>query len=236
MFASRKLSRQTSQSGNIFVYILGSIFLLGILIVLLRGSFQEGSGIDAENMTLKVSEVQRYASELERAVNYILSNHYSETDIRFAHDDALPAYGTPGDTPGRQVFEPTGGGAEYKLPPKGVNDGTHWQFYATTHIKDMGTDTAGVRKAELLAVLPNVTQSFCEHVNMVVQEDIDLTADTDAGSDCVYEPGSEFAGTYLSGGGTNILDDTKFSKLPAKEACVKCAAGGFHYYRVLISR
>lgn len=228
--------RRLNQSGNMFIYILGAIFLLGILIVVLRGSFQEGSGIDSEKVGIKVSEVQRYASELERAVRYILQNGHSEADIRFAHADALPAYGTPGDTPGRQVFEAAGGGAEYKTPPSSVNDGTAWQFFATTHIKDVGTDTAGSRKAELLAVLPNVTQSFCEHVNIVNQQSLDLSVVTDTGADCVYQPGSEFAGTFLSGGATNILDDTQFSKLPPMEACIQCATGDFHYYRVLLGR
>jgi hypothetical protein len=222
------------QSGNMLIYILGAIFLMGFLIVLLRGNFQEGTGIDAEKVSLQVNEARRYAANLERGVNLILTNGISESDLRFAHGDADPAYGDITNTPKRQVFDPQGGGVEYQAPPAGSNDGTAWQFFATTHIPDVGTDTAAQSKAELLAVLPNVTRDFCDQVNRINHQDINLDNDTDLSANgCVYAAGSEFAGTYGAGAGNNTLQTSEITQFPPMELCVKCQSGGFHYYRVL---
>jgi len=235
------IHRRRHQSGNMLIYILGAIVLMGVLVVLVKGSMQPGTGIDAENVELQVSRVQTYASALERAVNYILMSGNSEADIRFAYTGAAAAYGTVGDTPKRQVFEQAGGGLVYTAPPTGANDGTAWQFYGTTHITDMGTDTAGTRKAELIAVLPHVTLAFCNTVNQSVKQNIDLGTTaapvvSDPGACVNAGAGSEFAGTFLSGAAANTLDDTKLSYKPAKEACVRCADNTLNYYRVLMGR
>lgn len=221
-----------------FVYILGAIFLMGLLIIISKGNMQEGVGIDAEQATLAVTRVQRYTAEIANGVTAILNNGHSETELLFADpDDDTGPYGDIEDNPEQQVFSPQGGNVEYQKPVSGINDGTPWQFYANTHLTDIGTDAAASRKAELLAVLPNVTKSFCAAVNLSVKQAIDLTLDTDpTANGCVYG-GTEFNGTYLSGAGVNTLDDAKLSYVPAPEACIKCASNGkFHYYRVLLSR
>lgn len=219
------------------LYILGAIFLMGILIFLVKGNFQEGSGIDADQIVIKATQVQQYAGELERGVGYILRNGYSEADIRFA-TNISSTYGDITNDAGRQVFVARGGGVEYKSPPSGINDGTAWQFFATTHFTDMGIDTGGSQKAELIAVLPNVTQAFCTQINRIVgQSSINLASTSDpAANGCVHQPGSEFQGTFAAGGAVNLLDDAVVTKFPAKEACVKCNSGSFHYYKVLLTR
>ncbi len=229
--------RTNTRSGNILIYILGGIVLLGILISLLRGNFQEGTGVDQEQILIKTTQVQRYASELERGVGYILQNGLSESDIRFAHANAPSNYGLITDNPKRQVFSPLGGGVEYQNPLSGINDGTMWQFYATTHIKDMGTDLpASNSKSELVAVLPKVTQAFCSRINFVNGQSIDLSTISDTGSCINAGAANVFTGTYVDGAGANTLVDAAFTKTPAKEACVKCADGTFNYYRVLLAR
>ena len=87
----------------------------------------------------------------------IFQNDFSENDIRFSHPDAHTDYGLITDTPARQVFSREGGGASYRAAPSGINDGSAWEFYGGTHMPDVGSD-----RAELIAVLPNLTQEFCE--------------------------------------------------------------------------
>lgn len=219
------------------VYILGAILLMGILIVVVKGSFQEGTSIDGEQLVVKASQVQQYAGEIERAVGYILNSGYSETALRFA-TNISSTYGDITSIRPRQIFDPQGGAVEYKSPPSGINDGTAWQFFATTHFTDMGIDTGGSQKAELIAVLPNVTQAFCSQINrMVGQSSINLASTSDpAANGCVHQPGSEFQGTFVAGGAVNLLDNAVVTKFPAKEACVKCNTGQFHYYKVLMTR
>ena len=226
----------TRQSGNMLIYILGAIFLLGLLIVLVKGSFQEGVGVDGDKLVVAASRTQQYAGELERGVAYVLQGGVSESDLRFAHPDALAAYGTYSDI-NTMVFAPSGGGVEYQAPIAGINDGTQWQFFATTHFTDIGTDTAATQKAELIAVLPKVTLAFCNQINRNVKQAIDLAQITDAGDKgCVYEPGEEFAGTFRAGAAVNLLTDARLSSVPAREACIKCADGTYNYYRVLMER
>lgn len=231
-------SRRQNQSGNMLIYILGGIFLLGILIVLLKGNAQEGAGIDADKIAVSVQKMFGDAADLERGVNNILSsNQRSEADIRFAHPDSVVNYGLITDEPDRQVFDPTGGGVEYKAPPANLNDGTQWQFYATTHIPDIGTDTPANSRAELITVLPNVTRAACEKINISLKQPVNLDNDTDpVANGCIYDSANPFTGTYLSGASTNTLSSAEIPKSPAKELCVRCNGGTYHYYRVLLER
>lgn len=237
------ISRQTptspgTQAGNMLVYIIGAIFLLGLLIVLIKGSFQEGTGIEGERVVLKANQVQQYAGELERGVSYVLRNGISEADIRFAAPNALSVYGTYGNDP-EMVFAPVGGGVEYREPLPGINDGTQWQFFGTTHIWNIGTNATGNQKPELLAVLPNVTLAFCNQINRNVKQAIDLTQVTDPSSEgCVNATGSEFntGSLFSSGADVNLLDNDELTNFPASEACVRCSDGTFNYYKVLIGR
>lgn len=181
--------------------------------------------------------MQRYAAELERGVSYIMQNGYSESDIRFGSPASSVNYGLITNIPARQVFDPQGGAVEYKNPPSGINDGTQWQFYATTHIPDVGSNTAASSKSELLAVLPNVTEPFCNQINRNNNQTIDLSVDTDpAANGCINAPASPFTGTYVDGATANSPDPTKFSKKPPSEACIRCNGGTFNYYRVLLGR
>lgn len=219
------------------IYLLGAIFLLGILMVVVRGSFQEGTGIDAEQGSLRAGEIQRYGAELQRGVNYILQNGYSESELRFAVPDENTDYGDISDIPGRQVFSPQGGGVEYKLPPSGVNDGTPWQFYGSTHIPNAGTETLASSKAELIAVLPNVTEPVCNALNRAVGQIVDLAAEQDDWNQGCLNAGSSFGfdGTFISGADNNTLTGP-FTKTPPLEMCIHCAGGAFHYYKVLLVR
>jgi hypothetical protein len=237
MTAIRPAFSHATQSGNMLVYILGAIFLMGLLMVLVKGSTNPGGGIDAENVIIRASDAQRYTGEIERAILNIMHNGESESDIRFAHPNAPSVYGVIGAPLTAQVFDPAGGAAEYRAPPSGINDGTAWQFYATTHIKDLGTDGAN-RKAELIMVLPNVTEDFCNRINELNDQDLTLTDDHDPSANgCIYDVGNEFTGTYASGGSVNEIDDTLFTHLPPNQACIHCESDDkLHYYHVLLAR
>lgn len=226
------------QSGNMLVYILGAIFLLGILLVALRSGYQPGAGIDAEANILKVTQVRKYATELERGVGFIMSNGKSETDIRFAHVSNPGAYGTPGDTPDRQVFETTGGGVVWKSPPTGIQTTTTaWVFSGANDVVGVGASGCGdATCVDLLAILPNVTKDFC----LALNDSAGVTNTTgnppaDVGS---VDITTLFPGTFSAGGIINSATSTDlFSK---KEGCFEGAgtpaSGTYHYYRVLYVR
>lgn len=256
--AGASVRQRQSERGNILFIILLAVVLLGLLTAVIQSTNRpESANIDDETLVIRATEAQRYASELERAVLFILQNGYSEVDLRFAHPDAHADYGTITDQPGRQIFNKDGGGASYRAPPEDINDGSAWEFYAGTDLPGIGSD-----KADLVAVLPYVTQAFCEKINALNQQPVSLTdsgLSVPAGMSpggCVqigavgrFDDGRQY---YDSPSTPNTMDEAGFAQdanisaaRPAPEACVKCArdtngSGGatdeYHFYHVLLAR
>lgn len=231
------VSQHAQERGSILLYILLGIVLVGALTVAIRNSNNGGAdNIDKEDMVLKANQVQKYGDELASAVNILLSNGLSEADIRFAHDDAPTEYGDIDTDPDHQVFDPKGGKATYKQPPAGVNDGSPWEFFGDSRIPEVGSD-----RAELIAVLPNVTEDFCKVIDSQLgfNYSVEMPTDDSNGStpDCVMGSATDrFTGSF-SDISPNLLKKTSFSRLPALQACVKCDSGGtYNYYYVLLSR
>ena len=248
------------ERGNVLFMILIAVALIGLLTAAVSKTGRpEGNNIDGETLVLRVGDVQRYASELERAITFIMQNGLSESDIRFAHYDAHADYGDlEADTDKRdQVFHRDGGGANYRKPPAGVNDGSAWEFYGGTHVPGMGRSD----RAELIAVLPHVTQAFCDKINALNGQNGTMEDDgsgsataTNAGA-CVnagaagrFDPSTQFYNTI------NTMDESAASfqrdpntnaPRPAPQGCVICSidtngANGVsderHFYHVLMTR
>ncbi len=238
---------RSSENGNMLFMILIAVMLIGLLTaVIMNSGNSETANIDKETLLLRAGEVQRYAAELERAVMLVTTtNNRSEVDVRFAHPSADADYGTVTDEPDRQVFSRDGGGASYRAPPPEINDGSAWEFYAGTAIPGVGTT-----KADLIAVLPNVTQQFCEKINSLNGQS--TPADTGTGAASGASPGDCLAlgpdGRFDAGqqfySAPNTVDEATFAQdpntsaaRPAPEACAVCSLGpARHYYHVLMAR
>ncbi len=227
----RSLSSQP-ESGNILVYVLLGIVLLGLLTAALRQSGDQGKDLDQERLNIRAGEVQRYAAQIAQGVATMVEGGVSEAKLKFAHPDGDSDYGLISVEPAEQVFSAKGGNIPYKLPPPGVNDGTKWQFYGTTDIPQVGSD-----KAELIAVLPNVTRDFCVMINRQLKLGDTPPVDNSTATtpDCVASLSSshKFSGTYMDP--PNELDPATFSRLPMTQACVSCGAN-YHYFYVLLNR
>lgn len=234
------MTTSRAQDGNILFMILGAIILLGLLTIALRQSGQPGGGgIDSEKTALAATQVKSYGAELEHAVQLVLSNGISESDIRFAHPDANADYGDITIQPHRQIFDPKGGAAAYRAPPEGINDGSGWEFYGGTHLPSVGSE-----RADLIAVLPNVTQAFCEKTNALndlTGQPADTGGATASGAspgDCLslgtqgrFDDGQQFYDP------PNTTNEASFSHKPAPEGCVQCTTdGAHHYYHVIMAR
>lgn len=232
------MTDKSFQRGNILIYILGAIFLIGLLIVLMRGSFQEGAGIDAEKNILLATQIQRYGAELERGVRYVLANDYSEADIRFAHPQAAVAYGVITSIPQRQVFAPEGGGVEWKAPPSGsqATPGA-WMFVARNAVTQVGSTCAAAGCTDLIAVLPTVTREVCVEINKlagVANPSGNPPEEVDALSFSPLFTGGTF-------GYDQELNTTGNHTSARREACIQgnggdAASGSYYYYRVLLVR
>lgn len=231
-----------NESGNIMFIILIAIALIGVLTAVISNSGNnDNNGIDNESLVIRVSEVQRYASELERGINYIMQNRVSESDIRFAIPTDTTNTTGYGDlaadtTPEDQMFHPNGGAANYRDPPNDIQSTVSaWEFYGGTRIPGVGTN-----RADLIAVLPNVTLQFCNRINEI-NDQTATPAENGAGNI------NEGASARFGSGGTpvtfddatpNTLNDATFSRTPALQACVTVAGSPtqYHFYHVIMPR
>jgi len=254
------MQNYSSQSGNVLFMILIAMALVGALTAAVTTSNRpEGNNIDAETLVLRAAKVQRYAGELERAVRFVMSQGFSESDIRFAHPNANSEYGDLGADSDRrdQIFHRDGGGANYRSPPDDVNDGSAWEFYGGTHIPGMGRSD----RAELVAVLPYVTADFCAKINELndqsgtMQDTGTSTASGADAGDCVqagalgrFDDGQQFYSTInsMNEDAASFAEDPNTSApRPAPQGCVVCSADTnsvdsttdeYHFYHVLLTR
>lgn len=230
------MKNRSSESGNVILFILIAVVLIGLVTAAMRSTGFGDATIDPEQLTVNVTRVKQYASELENAVVIILTNGASEEDIRFAHPDAPADYGNNYNvTPAAQAFSPKGGGAEYRTAPAGIqNTAAPWEFFGHTAIPG-----AGGSRAELVAVLPDVTQAFCDKINSMNGQTATPTDSGGAQTACVYggDPLRFDGGTLYDDTTTNTTDAGSFTVVPAMEACVSCAVDGkLYFYRVLHAR
>lgn len=220
-----------SAHGNVLFIILIAIALIGALTLAIQGSGTQDANIDRETLILRVSEVQRYGSELERGVTFIMQNGFSESDIRFSHPEAHADYGDlSADSDKRdQLFDREGGAAKYRDPPPSINDGSAWEFYGHTALADVGSDAA-----ELIAVLPNVTQAFCDAVNGTVG----YAAQPEDSSTCINGGAAErFDAGVQFDSSPNTTEEATFSVKPARQGCVECTSdSSLHFFHVLMGR
>lgn len=236
--------KRAGERGNMLFIILIAVALVGMLTAAVQySSGTQNSSIDNETMLIRAGEIQRTAAELERAILFIRENGTSESDIRFAGPGMASDYGTLDANPDNnqnQVFHARGGAAKYRAPDEDVvvTPGTTWEFYGGTAIPQVGSD-----KADLVAVIPNVTQQFCEKINALNGLTGQPLDDGGSTGTCVY---GDAAGRFGSGtspnfityaASPNTMDTASFSKLPVMQACVQCAlGGGYHFYHVLLAR
>lgn len=226
-----------SESGNMLIYILGAILLIGILIVATKGNYQPGASIDGEKVTLQALQVRRYASEIERGLNFAMQNGLVESDIRFAHSKALPAYGTYGTNPKAEIFHPEGGGVEWRDQPANIQTlSAPWVFTGMSHVLNVGTSCAQATCSELLAILPNVSKAFCIQMNNAVGiENPSGNPPVELNS---FNYATPFAGTFTY---STVLDTTGNYTSGRTEGCFEgkggdAVAGRYYYYKVLLVR
>lgn len=231
-FFQNPFLNKSSESGNILIIVLLAVFLIGALTVAIQGTLNTTATIDSETLLLRATDVKNYGSELQRGAHYVLSNGVSENDIRFSHPNAHADYGdlSTDTNPEDQIFHKNGGGVTYQLAPSGINDGSQWEFYGSTHLPEVGSDAA-----DLIAVLPNVTAAFCAKINQIIGFDAAQQPE-DTGA-CLYDGAtSRFDQTTHFDNSPNTVNENSFSIKPAHQGCVQCSGGSYHYYMVLLAR
>lgn len=235
--AQSRPPERPGESGNIIFFILMAIVLIGLVTAALRSTGIETASISHEDLAIKVAQVRQHAAEVEHGVQLVMQNGISEQDISFAHPDAPTQYGSYNANPKAEIFNPAGGGATWRTPPSGIayssGGAAAWEYYGDTNAPNVGSD-----KPDLIAVLPEVSDQFCDEVNRTRNQTSQQP--TDNSGSCIDNAATRSTLRFGSANGwfpavADDMDPASFTTLPAPEACVRCGAVPY-YYHVLMAR
>ncbi|MCD8497045.1 MAG: hypothetical protein LRZ85_02545 [Alphaproteobacteria bacterium] len=227
-----KHTSYSSESGNVFVFILlGVVLFVALAFTVSRGFRGETTNRMSEReITLAASDILSYVQRLERAVSVVRGKNVSESDLSF--DNPMVAgytHSTP-QADKHKIFSSAGGGARWQTPPDGSNDGSPWVITGETCVVGLGTDTAGcsvgtdsTANEDLIVMLANVDAGLCVELNKRLNIAGGIPAD--AGTGISTTP---FRGTFDNG--------TELTLTPAYSSACFSNGGMNYFYSVLLQR
>jgi hypothetical protein len=241
-----------SQSGNVLIFILISIFLLGGLTVLLSrtGSQSEDTG-NTEQAMIAATEILRQTSNFKNTVQMMMGRGCSESTFSFETPD-LPRYANT-DAPADKschLFEPQGGGLNYKFVPNSYINSDYssapyygyWVFLGRICIDNIGPTggnnckTSVQNPNELFVVLGFVREDICLALNRLLGH---------PWSTIPAEPNTPWPPAYADGLYSTAYkyQPTPYTGMTAllsgkEAACFETTTvpGTYHFYQVLIPR
>ncbi len=164
-----------NQSGNIFAIILLAVILFAALVfVFSRGLDTGATRMTAASARTNASDVISYAQTVERAVQKLLQNSISESDISFENGSVTGYDHTPAASASAKLFNSAdGGGLNWVDPTTGQTPAStnKWLFTGDVIVTGQEDDTL----SELLATLP-VTYDVCIEINKQLNSGIDISS------------------------------------------------------------
>jgi len=246
-----------SQSGNVLVFILIAIILIGLLTVsLTRSSNTTNDTGSYEQNQIAAAEILRYAKSIEVGVQNLLARGCGENELSFWHDsdgngteDASDDYYNPTAPSNRSchVYQSAGAGIAYTPPlenwldQSGAGQIQYNQIYITgrTCVDGVGADfsdncqTSSNNFSELLIYFPYIKEQICQIINKELGiNEIPL----DRGASISNTP--IFTGNYSNTINIGVVDagQTLKSKRSGCLESVSLPLGGYHFYHVLHAR
>lgn len=232
------MTMKCNQKGNALWFILVGIVLLAALTMLLtRSGDTVTQSADAERLRITASQIMRYAKGIETAIDQMKMRGISESQISFANAITATDYTNAACTTADcKVFDPAGGGQEYRAAPAGVNDGSDWIFTGANNVGTT-TDPIGSTAArtgnDLILLLANVDQDLCVQIN----RELDVGTAGTLPQDGTAIATTAFTGTYANA--LTIIDGAS-QELDGKAAgCFTATAPNpdvIYFYYVVLAR
>jgi hypothetical protein len=117
---------RSAEQGNILLYILIAIVMIGLLTVALRDSGGLSQNVDTEKMDAEAANLIKFSAEMQNGARLLLEKGLSESDIRTAYPGGDPAdFGLITTNPQNQLFSSQGAQVVYRTF-KNINGGTNW--------------------------------------------------------------------------------------------------------------
>ena len=214
---------RSAEQGNILLYILIAIVMIGLLTVALRDSGGLSQNVDTEKMDAEAANLIKFSAEMQNGARLLLEKGLSETSIRTAYPGGdTTDYGNITSNPQNQLFSGQGGQVNYRTF-KNINNGATWHFGTDRTIPQMGSS-----KAELYGILTGVSKNACTAINKQVGFTSIPSINCSTASDGVL-------GTFSSSP-TN-LPTTGFTYLPAPRFCAYCSnKADYLYFTTILAR
>ena len=230
-----------SQSGNVFLYILVAVALIGALTYAVSsGSRGSANQITEERAKLYAGEIIEYGNNLASAVSQVRLRGTDVSLMCFDHASwGANDYDHGGCTDDmNRIYHPSGGGITWvNAPAEGMDTAATpdnlFHFYGDNEIENVGTTTGAAGSADLILVVDELLLSTCQHIN-------GLLGVTD--SDDAPPTDSAFGETrYIGSFGytETIGDEAGGAALAGKTAaCFQKtdAPAEYVFYKVLVSR
>jgi hypothetical protein len=245
----KRLNRK-QERGNVLFLILIAVALFAALSYAVTQSSRSGGDASRETNILNAAQLTQYPTSVRTAILRLVIDGYQDTGLLFNN----PASAV--DAP-NEVFSTIGGGAVYQFAPtemmdtNGGNTAGRWFFNYEYEVPNIGRTPgdADVSGNELIAFLPEITESVCTRINIeanIMASTIDTipVVTFDATSGGFVAPPGNGVGAYkniLTSGdvtpaGTVALDNTAGDLTGQPFGCFRDSNGSHVLYSVLLER
>lgn len=159
------------QRGNALIIILIIIALLSALTITVTRMGESENDVSQEEAQVVASQVLRQAKTVVNGVEGLIAKGCSYTQLSF-ENATVTGYANAQSPSNKScwLFDGSGAGLAFPVPPKLANDGTNWFFGRHTSIDGVGPEretlvgcTANCQ--EILMILPLVNLNVCNAIN-----------------------------------------------------------------------
>lgn len=157
--------------GNAFIIILVAVVLFAALSFSVSRTMRSGSvsGTSSQSTSLIVSDLLDYANALENAVDRVRRNGCSEGDISFENGIAAGYEPAVSVADNCKIFNPAGGGVNYRRPPENAASTAEWIFAANRVGTADSATNMGSGEQELVLLLEGAGKNVCDAINTRVK-------------------------------------------------------------------
>ncbi len=233
-----------SESGNVLVYILIAVALFAALGFAVSNMMRtSGTTVSGEKDVVFASEALNYAKTMRDMVQFLrISKGCDENEISFERspfdgsDSDYVNVSAPSDF-SCHLFHPKGGAMGYQAGTKDINGAINWIFTGANDGQNVGNQCNMDNCADLIAILPNVTQALCRKINETLGIAEDNNYMTQEDNSFEIDP---FQGSYTYE--ARLSDKDTLGALEWRsQGCVRGnalpqEANKYYFYQVLLAR
>jgi len=231
MTPTRQIHISHERGSAIFMILIG-IALFAALSYTVGNMMRSGDAqaVPEEKAKVYAAQLVDYGNTIRQAVQNIRIDGCEETEISFTRESGDDYEHSPSVPAKCQVFNATGGGAKYQLPPAEIYDGSDYIFTGEHAAENIGTVCTNADCSDLIMVLENLDKAVC----LAINERLGINNPSNDAPNDAGGAMSPFVGSYAY---ENVLldEDTELDGQTA--GCFRdTPANTYSYFKVLLAR